>query len=73
LPEKAAVGNFENEFIMKRKGQLELWLNKLSSHPVINQSEVFNHFYYAMTHQNGKLVKEKQKIMNIEVRNGFVP
>ena len=29
---------------MKRKGQLELWLNRLSSHPVISESEVFIHF-----------------------------
>jgi sorting nexin-9/18/33 len=29
---------------MKRKAQLELWLNRLSSHPVISESEVFIHF-----------------------------
>ena len=38
------TGNFEDEFIMKRKAQLELWLNRLSSHPVISESEVFIHF-----------------------------
>ena len=44
LPDKAVTGNFEDEFIMKRKSQLELWLNRLSSHPVISESEVFIHF-----------------------------
>jgi len=44
LPDKAAIGNFEDDFIMKRKSQLELWLNRLSSHPVISESEVFIHF-----------------------------
>lgn len=44
LPDKAAVGNFEEEFIAKRKSQLELWLNRMASHPVIGQSEVFIHF-----------------------------
>lgn len=44
LPDKALKGNFEEEFIMKRKAKLELWLNRLSSHPVINESEVFIHF-----------------------------
>ena len=29
---------------MKRKSKLELWLNRLSSHPVISESEVFIHF-----------------------------
>lgn len=29
---------------MKRKAQLELWLNKMASHPVVGKSEVFVHF-----------------------------
>lgn len=44
LPGKAAVGNFEEDFIAKRKCQLELWLNRMAAHPVIGQSEVFIHF-----------------------------
>jgi sorting nexin-9/18/33 len=38
------TGNFEDEFIAKRRAQLELWLNRMSMHPVIGQSEVFVHF-----------------------------
>lgn len=44
LPGKAVTGNFEDEFIAKRKCQLELWLNRMAAHPVIGQSEVFIHF-----------------------------
>ena len=44
LPDKAVTGNFEDEFIAKRRSQLELWLNRMSAHPVIGQSEVFVHF-----------------------------
>lgn len=44
LPDKAVTGNFEDEFIAKRKAGLELWLNRMSQHPVIGQSEVFVHF-----------------------------
>jgi sorting nexin-9/18/33 len=44
LPSKAVTGNFEDDFIAKRKSQLELWLNRMSSHPVVGQSEVFVHF-----------------------------
>lgn len=38
------TGNFEDDFIAKRKSQLELWLNRMAAHPVIGQSEVFIHF-----------------------------
>lgn len=44
LPGKAVTGNFDDDFISKRKAQLELWLNRMSSHPVVGQSEVFVHF-----------------------------
>lgn len=44
LPGKAVTGNFEDDFIAKRKAQLELWLNRMAAHPVIGQSEVFIHF-----------------------------
>lgn len=40
LPDKAAVGNFEEEFIAKRRAMLECWLNRMCAHPVISQSEV---------------------------------
>ena len=38
------TGNFDDNFIQKRKAKLELWLNRLSSHPVLGESEVFIHF-----------------------------
>ena len=44
LPEKSMIGNFEDDFIRERKYQLELWLKRLSSHPVIRESELFIHF-----------------------------
>lgn len=44
LPDKAVSGNFDDDFINKRKAQLELWLNRMSYHPVVGQSEVFVHF-----------------------------
>jgi sorting nexin-9/18/33 len=44
LSGKAVTGNFDDEFIAKRKAQLELWLNRMAAHPVVGQSEVFIHF-----------------------------
>lgn len=44
LSGKAVTGNFDEDFIAKRKAALELWLNRMSAHPVVGQSEVFIHF-----------------------------
>lgn len=44
LPDKAVSGNFDEDFINKRKTLLELWLNRMAAHPVVGQSEVFIHF-----------------------------
>ena len=44
IPGKAATGNFDDDFIAKRKSLLELWLNRMAAHPVVGQSEVFIHF-----------------------------
>jgi sorting nexin-9/18/33 len=44
IPDRAVTGNFDDEFISKRRSGLELWLNRMSHHPVIGQSEVFVHF-----------------------------
>merc|ERR1712070_1196641 len=39
LPEKAVTGNFEPTFIQLRRGALEKFLQRVSSHPVLCQSE----------------------------------
>ncbi|XP_061423723.1 sorting nexin-9 isoform X2 [Lethenteron reissneri] len=44
LPEKQMAGRFEHEFIQLRKERLQAWLNRICRHPVISQSEVFQHF-----------------------------
>ncbi|CAH2273367.1 sorting nexin-33 [Pelobates cultripes] len=44
LPEKQATGRFEEDFIEKRKRRLVLWMNHMTSHPVLSQYEAFQHF-----------------------------
>ena len=38
------LGRYAEEFIQKRRQLLEVWMNRISRHPVISQSEVFQHF-----------------------------
>ena len=44
LAEKPITGAFEEEFLKKFQFKLDLWLNKISSHPVLRESEIFVHF-----------------------------
>ncbi|KXN70601.1 hypothetical protein CONCODRAFT_78777 [Conidiobolus coronatus NRRL 28638] len=44
LPEKQFSGRFSEDFIEKRRNQLERFINHLAMHPVIRYSEIFTHF-----------------------------
>ena len=55
---------------MKRKSKLELWLNRLSSHPVINESEVFIHFLQC-DNTSDKWKAGKRKAEKDEYRGEF--
>jgi sorting nexin-9/18/33 len=68
LPDKAVTGRFEEEFIKKRQVQLELWLNRMSLHPVINQSEVFIHFLQCKESDEKKWKDGKRKAEKDEFR-----
>jgi hypothetical protein len=63
IPGKAVAGNFEDDFIAKRKSQLELWLNRMAAHPVIGQSEVFIHFLQS-EENSAKWKAGKRKLIN---------
>lgn len=44
LPDKQLMGRYEEDFIEGRMNQLQGWLSRMSLHPVICRSEVFQHF-----------------------------
>ena len=44
LPEKQVSGRYEEDLIEHRKCILQLWVNKICRHPVLSQSEVWQHF-----------------------------
>ena len=68
MPDKALTGNYQEDFINKRKTLLELWLNYLSSHPVICESEVFIHFLQVDEANQSKWKAGKRKAEKDEYR-----
>lgn len=38
------LGKYAEDFVEKRRERLEKWLNRLCRHPLISNSEVFQHF-----------------------------
>lgn len=59
LPEKQATGRFEEDFIEKRKRRLILWMNHMTSHPVLAQYEGFEHFLICADDKQWKLGKRR--------------
>ncbi|ORZ40923.1 hypothetical protein BCR44DRAFT_1424053, partial [Catenaria anguillulae PL171] len=44
LPEKQALGRFQEDFVEHRRVGLQLFLRKVAAHPVLNQADAFRHF-----------------------------
>lgn len=57
LPEKQATGRFEEDFIEKRKRRLILWMDHMTSHPVLSQYEGFQHFLSCLDDKQWKMGK----------------
>ncbi|KAI5163933.1 sorting nexin-33 [Manis pentadactyla] len=59
LPEKQATGRFEEDFIEKRKRRLILWMDHMTSHPVLSQYEGFQHFLSCLDDKQWKMGKRR--------------
>ncbi|XP_048459336.1 sorting nexin-9-like isoform X2 [Rhincodon typus] len=44
LPEKDIPWRYSDDFVQARMGGLQAWINRISRHPIISQSEIFQHF-----------------------------
>ena len=44
LPGKQVTGRYEEEFIEVRKRGLNAWIRRVSRHPIVSHSTVFQHF-----------------------------
>ncbi|OPJ70117.1 sorting nexin-33 [Patagioenas fasciata monilis] len=54
-----ATGRFEEDFIEKRKRRLILWMDHMTSHPVLSQYEGFQHFLCCRDEKQWKLGKRR--------------
>ena len=68
LPEKQLAGRFNDEFVEKRREQLEVWTNRIARHPVLSASDVFMHFMTVpeedtVNWKNGKRAAEKDEFV----------
>ncbi|XP_069078276.1 sorting nexin-33 [Pleurodeles waltl] len=59
LPEKQATGRFEEDFIEKRKRRLVLWMDHMTSHPVLSQYDGFQHFLTCSDDKQWKMGKRR--------------
>ncbi|GCB70112.1 sorting nexin-18-like [Scyliorhinus torazame] len=59
IPEKQATGRFEEDFISKRKKGLILWMNHMTSHPVLARCDAFQHFLTCSDEKAWKQGKRK--------------
>ena len=68
LPDKQLTGRFNDEFVEKRRDQLEVWTNRIARHPVLGSSDVFAHFMAvpeedSVNWKNGKRAAEKDEFI----------
>ncbi|KAI6651635.1 Sorting nexin-33-like [Oopsacas minuta] len=68
LPDKQLTGRFNDDFVEKRRDQLEVWTNRIARHPVLGTSDVFSHFMSVseedtINWKNGKRAAEKDEFV----------
>merc|ERR1719429_252474 len=59
LPDKQIQGRYEEEFIEHRMNQLQSFVDRVCRHPVLSQSEVFQHFLTCTDDKRWKAGKRK--------------
>ncbi|ELT97665.1 hypothetical protein CAPTEDRAFT_156173 [Capitella teleta] len=59
LPEKQISGRFEEDFILMRLRALQLWMDRMCTHPVIAGSDVMVHFLSCTDEKRWKVGKRK--------------
>uniref|UniRef100_UPI00398E90CB sorting nexin-33 n=1 Tax=Pristiophorus japonicus TaxID=55135 RepID=UPI00398E90CB len=72
LPEKQATGRFEDDFIEKRKRRLILWMDHMTSHPVLSQYEGFQHFLTCTDDRAWKQGKRRTEKDELVGANSFL-
>ncbi|XP_051870442.1 sorting nexin-9-like [Pristis pectinata] len=76
LPEKDVPWRFSEDFIQARMCGLQIWINRISRHPVISQSEIFQHFIRKKDEKEwktGKRIAEKDEAVGGMVFSEIMP
>ena len=53
------IGRYEDEFIEHRMNQLQSFVNRICTHPILSQSEVWQHFLSCTDDKRWKTGKRK--------------
>ena len=61
LPDKQAFGRYEDEFIEHRMKTLQSFVDRICSHPLLSQSDVWKHFVTCTDQTQWKLGKRKSE------------
>ncbi|XP_032871013.1 sorting nexin-33 [Amblyraja radiata] len=72
LPEKQATGRFEDDFIEKRRRRLILWMEHMTSHPVLSQYTGFQHFLTCSDDRAWKQGKRRSERDELVGANSFL-
>ncbi|XP_022244062.1 sorting nexin lst-4-like [Limulus polyphemus] len=59
LPDKQVSGRYQKEFVEHRRLQLQMWVDKICRHPILCQSDVWNHFITCTDEKRWKAGKRK--------------
>jgi sorting nexin-9/18/33 len=59
LPDKQIQGRYEDEFIEHRMNQLQSFVDRICTHPILSQSEVWQHFLTCTDEKRWKTGKRK--------------
>ncbi|XP_062905881.1 sorting nexin-9-like isoform X2 [Mobula hypostoma] len=76
LPEKDVPWRLSEEFIQARMGGLQIWINRISRHPVISRSEIFQHFIRKGDEKEwkiGKRIAEKDEAVGGMIFSEIMP
>ncbi|XP_069744885.1 sorting nexin-9-like isoform X2 [Narcine bancroftii] len=76
LPEKDLPWRFSEDFIQARMRRLQSWINRISRHPVISQSEIFQHFIRKTDEKEwktGKRIAEKDEAVGGMIFSEIMP
>ncbi|XP_065653171.1 sorting nexin-9-like [Hydra vulgaris] len=66
LPEKQLTGRYSEDLVLKRRYLLEKWMRRVSRHPVLAQSRIFEHFISTCSETREKEWKDGKRKAEVD-------